>query len=57
VAHAEPGIATEAIDAIAAAGYRIKQWDTYAHYFGGASVVGRAGGGADPRRDGAAALL
>jgi gamma-glutamyltranspeptidase/glutathione hydrolase len=57
VAHLEPGVPLEAVSALETAGYRIKQWDTYDHYFGGASVIGRAGAGADPRRDGAAALV
>jgi len=57
LAHLEPGVPADAVTALAAAGYRIRQWDTYDHYFGGASVVGRAGAGADPRRGGAVRLL
>ncbi len=57
VAHAEPGIPAEAIEALDAAGYIVKQWDTYDHYFGGASVIGRGGAGADPRRGGGVRLM
>jgi gamma-glutamyltranspeptidase/glutathione hydrolase len=57
VAHLEPGIEADAVDALLMAGYEVRQWDTYDHYFGGASVIGRGGAGADPRRDGAAVLL
>jgi gamma-glutamyltranspeptidase/glutathione hydrolase len=57
LAHLEPGVSADAVEALTAAGYEIRQWDTYDHYFGGASVIGRAGAGADPRRGGAAHLL
>jgi gamma-glutamyltranspeptidase/glutathione hydrolase len=57
LAHLEPGIPPDVVAALAAAGYRIRQWDSYDHYFGGASVIGRGGAGADPRRGGAAYLL
>jgi gamma-glutamyltranspeptidase/glutathione hydrolase len=55
-AHAEPGYPTAGLDALAAAGYRVQRWDEIHHFFGGASVVGAAGAGADPRRDGATAV-
>ena len=57
LAHVEPGVPADEVDALVAAGYRIRQWDAYDHYFGGASLIGRAGAGADPRRGGAVRLL
>jgi gamma-glutamyltranspeptidase/glutathione hydrolase len=57
VAHVEPGIGDDATAALAAAGYRIEQWAALDHYFGGASVIARAGAGGDPRRGGTAQLL
>ncbi|GAA4904491.1 gamma-glutamyltranspeptidase/glutathione hydrolase [Stackebrandtia albiflava] len=34
------------------AGYRVTHWHGDAHYFGGVSAIGPAGGAGDPRRDG-----
>jgi gamma-glutamyltranspeptidase/glutathione hydrolase len=56
--HVEPGFAQEPIEAIEAAGFEVNHWtQRHHHYFGGVSAVGSAGCGADPRRDGHAALL
>lgn len=56
--HVEPGFPEEQTQAIAEAGFEVNRWTIrYHHYFGGVSAVGTAGCGADPRRDGAAALI
>jgi len=52
VVHAEPGVPDSELSALETAGYPIQRWDTMNHYFGGASAVGRAGAGGDPRRGG-----
>jgi gamma-glutamyltranspeptidase/glutathione hydrolase len=57
VVHAEAGYRAEELDALAAAGYRINQWDSMNHYFGGVSAVGQAGVAGDPRRGGVGLLL
>ena len=51
--HAEPGLEPEALDALADAGYEVRAWEARHHYFGGVSLLGRAGAAADPRRSGA----
>jgi gamma-glutamyltranspeptidase/glutathione hydrolase len=43
--------------ALGEVGYEVRRWEGLHHFFGGVSAIGRAGAGADPRRDGAAALL
>jgi gamma-glutamyltranspeptidase/glutathione hydrolase len=50
--HAEPGVPGAELAALAAAGYRIVQWDEASVYFGGVSAVGPAGAAGDPRRGG-----
>jgi gamma-glutamyltranspeptidase / glutathione hydrolase len=55
--HLEPGFDDGAVAALADAGYEVKRWDALHHYFGGVSLVGRSGAGADPRRSGAARSL
>lgn len=57
VAHVEPGYPEDGITGLREAGYRVQRWDDPHHYFGGASLLTRLGGGADPRRDGAVAML
>ena len=57
VVHAEPGYPEDGLAALVADGWRIQRWDELHHFFGGASLLTSAGGGADPRRDGAVALL
>lgn len=56
VAHVEPGYPALAVDALERAGWGVRRWERLHHYFGGASLLTAAGGGADPRRDGAVAL-
>ena len=55
--HLEPGFAEEAVAALVEEGYEVKRWDALHHYFGGVSLVGRAGSAADPRRSGASLAL
>jgi gamma-glutamyltranspeptidase/glutathione hydrolase len=57
IVHLEPGWSPEAIDAIEAAGFETKVWDARHHFFGGVSMVGRQGAGADPRRSGVATSI
>jgi gamma-glutamyltranspeptidase/glutathione hydrolase len=57
VAHTEPGYPDDGVAALEDAGWRVTHWDDLHHYFGGASLLTDAGAGADPRRDGAVALL
>jgi gamma-glutamyltranspeptidase / glutathione hydrolase len=57
VVNAEPGVDEAALAALEARGRTVRRWRTQHHYFGGVSVVGRAGPAADPRRNGAAARL
>jgi gamma-glutamyltranspeptidase/glutathione hydrolase len=52
--HLEPGFDESAVDALLEHGYDVRLWETRHHYFGGVSVVARAGAAADPRRSGAA---
>lgn len=52
--NAEPGADEEGLAALEADGWSVRRWPERHHYFGGVSVIGRAGAGADPRRDGAA---
>lgn len=56
-ANVEPGYPDAGIAGLDEAGYEIRQWDSIHHFFGGASLMTAAGAGADPRRDGATALL
>jgi gamma-glutamyltranspeptidase/glutathione hydrolase len=55
--HLEPGFPDEVDRALAAGGWDVRRWPARHHYFGGASVVGRAGAAGDPRRSGAALTL
>jgi len=57
VANAEPGVDEGALELLERRGWTVRRWDAPHHYFGGVSVVGRAGAAGDPRRDGAARLL
>lgn len=56
-AHVEPGVDEVEVSALARAGYQIQRWERLNHYFGGASAVGRAGAGGDPRRGGVGLVL
>jgi gamma-glutamyltranspeptidase / glutathione hydrolase len=55
--HLEPGFEPEVTAALKTAGYEVRAWPSLHHYFGGVSVVGRAGWTGDPRRSGAARAL
>ena len=57
VVHAEPGVDAAALDELEACGRTVRRWPAPHHYFGGVSVVSRAGAAADPRRSGAARVL
>jgi gamma-glutamyltranspeptidase/glutathione hydrolase len=50
--HAERDYPEDELEALTAAGYKVQQWDTLDHYFGGVSAVGLAGAAGDPRRGG-----
>ena len=57
VVHLEPGFEPDVIAALETAGYEVRAWPSLHHFFGGVSVVGRAGWTGDPRRSGAAQAL
>jgi gamma-glutamyltranspeptidase/glutathione hydrolase len=57
VVNAEPGVDEPALAALEAQGRSVRRWPAPHHYFGGVSVVSRAGAAADLRRNGAAATL
>jgi gamma-glutamyltranspeptidase/glutathione hydrolase len=54
VVNAEPGADEGGLAALEAAGRAVRRWPEQHHYFGGASLIARRGGAADPRRSGAA---
>ena len=55
VVHAEPGVDEQALAELEAAGSRVRRWPSQHHYFGGVSLLARAGAAGDPRRSGHAA--
>ena len=57
VVNAEPGVDERALAALEAAGLRVRRWMAQHHYFGGVSLIARAGAAGDPRRSGHAAAL
>lgn len=57
VVNAEPGADEDGLAALESSGRTVQRWPGRNHYFGGVSLIGRAGGAADPRRDGAALAL
>jgi gamma-glutamyltranspeptidase/glutathione hydrolase len=57
VVNAEPGVDEDGLALLEEGGWTVRRWPERHHYFGGASVVGRAGAAADPRRDGAARVV
>jgi gamma-glutamyltranspeptidase/glutathione hydrolase len=57
VVQLEPGFEDGVSEALEQAGYAVRAWPDRHHYFGGVSVVTRAGAAGDPRRSGAAATL
>jgi gamma-glutamyltranspeptidase/glutathione hydrolase len=54
VVNAEPGVDEVALNELEARGHSVRRWPAPHHYFGGVSVVSRAGAAGDPRRSGAA---
>ncbi len=54
VLNAEPGVDEDALAALRTAGWDVRVWPGRHHYFGGVSLIARAGPAADPRRSGAA---
>jgi len=57
VVNAEPGVDEAALDELEGRGLRVRRWPARHHYFGGVSVVSRAGAAGDPRRSGAASTI
>lgn len=55
--HLEPGFEPEVPARLEEAGYEVRAWPSLHHFFGGVSVVGRAGCAGDPRRSGGAQAL
>ena len=55
VVNAEPGVDEQALAELEAAGLRVRRWPALHHYFGGVSLLARAGAAGDPRRSGHAA--
>jgi gamma-glutamyltranspeptidase/glutathione hydrolase len=55
IVHAEPGVDEQALAQLEAGGLRVRRWQAQHHYFGGVSLVARAGAAGDPRRSGHAA--
>jgi gamma-glutamyltranspeptidase / glutathione hydrolase len=57
VVNAEPGADEAVLTTLESRDRVVRRWLELHHYFGGVSVLGRAGAGADPRRSGAAIRL
>ena len=57
VVNAEPGVDEQALAELEAAGLRVRRWPAQHHYFGGVSLLARAGAAGDPRRSGHAATV
>lgn len=57
VVNAEPGVDEGALVELERAGLHVRRWPALHHYFGGVSLLSRAGGAGDPRRSGHAVLL
>jgi gamma-glutamyltranspeptidase/glutathione hydrolase len=57
IVNAEPGADEGALAELERRGLAVRRWPERHHYFGGVSLVGRTGAGADPRRNGAAVSL
>ena len=55
VVNAEPGVDEAALERLESGGRNVRRWPAPHHYFGGVSVVSRAGAAGDPRRSGTAA--
>ena len=57
VVNAEPGVDEAALEDLERAGAQVRRWPAQHHYFGGVSLLSRAGAAGDPRRSGHAAVL
>jgi gamma-glutamyltranspeptidase/glutathione hydrolase len=57
VLNAEPNVDEAALLELERRGRNVRRWPEQHHYFGGVSVVSRAGAAGDPRRSGAATTL
>jgi gamma-glutamyltranspeptidase/glutathione hydrolase len=55
--NAEPGADEAALVELERRGLTVRRWPARHHYFGGVSLVSRAGPAADPRRSGASSLI
>lgn len=55
VVNAEPGVDEQALAELEATGLTVRRWPAQHHYFGGVSLLARAGAAGDPRRSGHAA--
>jgi gamma-glutamyltranspeptidase/glutathione hydrolase len=55
--NAEPGADEGALNELERSGLTVRRWPSRHHYFGGVSLVARAGAAADPRRSGSATSL
>ncbi len=53
VVNAERGVDEDALSQLEASGRTVRRWPGRHHYFGGVSLIARAGAAADPRRSGA----
>jgi gamma-glutamyltranspeptidase/glutathione hydrolase len=54
--NAEPGVDEDALAELERRGATVRRWPALHHYFGGVSLIGRAGAAADPRRSGGVRL-
>lgn len=57
VVNAEPGVDERALAELEATGLRVRRWPAPHHYFGGVSLLARAGAVGDPRRSGHSARV
>ena len=57
VVNAEPGVDEQALAELEAKGLHVRRWPAQHHYFGGVSLLARAGAAGDPRRSGHAATI
>jgi gamma-glutamyltranspeptidase/glutathione hydrolase len=57
IVNAEPGVDESALAKLEDRGLTVRRWPGKHHYFGGVSLVSRAGPAADSRRSGAAATI
>ena len=57
VVNAEPGVDERALAELERSGLQVRRWQAQHHYFGGVSLLARAGPAGDPRRSGHAAVL